>query len=692
MVTGRPSEIKAILYGPYYVRLCKTVRTPGTLVKLDEIENELNRKELIKSAPNSDWYTSLYYYPQEAFNYYKKNGSIGGYKGPAFTKKLIFDFDSKQDVELARKDAIQLLERLQNLGVDVANSCRVFFSGSKGFHIEILTNKEFTPEQLKPLCENLAADLPTFDTSIYNTTRLIRLMNTQHQETGLFKIELLPDDLITKSLVEIKSLATKPVSMPDFVLKPVEDLSFLDKFKKQEKKPIVYSGSEDIRGLDNIDFSKMPKGMPRCIYALSHGIMKSGEGERNHLFLRLASYYRNQGLTKEVCLHTLLGIAKENHKLYPEFNLFTEDELRNTVITSVYSDKWKQIPDAAGTDESNELLKRYCNAAAKKTERPCCLHNKVDNNQKVVQISDVFDKFSNFAQNFDRNTVKTGIGFIDDHMNIAVGTTTLLVGSSGSGKTTLGLNVMENANALGQHTMFFSLDMHMNLVYLKLAQKITNYSQQELLDIFKTRDKMKMAIIKDQIAEKYGKTYFDFSSILSLDQMRDKLFDIEQKTGNKIKLVMVDYAGRIDGPKSDVYANANYNALKSVETANVTDAAWIIISQISRQTGDGCTPIRTKRAAKDSGAWEESASNVITCWRPFMGDVERDEVMRLFLAKNRMGKEIEDVLHWDGAKGVIRDMSPEEKAIYNEMVGPEAEKLFLKERYAAKSGGTLTST
>ncbi len=40
--------------------------------------------------------------------------------------------------------------------------------------------------------------------------------------------------------------------------------------------------------------------------------------------------------------------------------------------------------------------------------------------------------------------------------------------------------------------------------------------------------------------------------------------------------------------------------------------------------------------------------------------------MRIFLAKNRLGKELEEVLWWNGAKGEIRDMTKEEKEYYKE--------------------------
>ena len=679
---GKQNSAKQVLQSKGFVRLCETVATKGQLVALDSDAI----KNITKKGSDKDWYTSLYYYGQDAMQHYKaNNNSMKGYKGSAYSNKLLFDFDSENDPFKAKSDAVTLLERLQEEGVKIAESCRVYFSGNKGFHVEVVVNKAFTPEELKPICKNLAADLKTFDTSVYNTTRLVRLVNTKHAKSGLYKIELHPDDLLELSIDQIKERAQKPVVYPDFELKPVENLDFIKKYQGTMSlyaKPVIVDceDTDGIRGLDIIDFTKIPRGMPRCIYALSQGIMMPGE--RNHLFFRLAAYYRNQGMTKDVCYNTLKGIARENKRIYTDSEQVSKDELWNTVINSVYGEGWKQVPGAIGTDEQNELLEKYCKAVGEHTDKRCILHSSAAK-PKVVKIDDVFEDFMKYTDKFDQNTVKTGIGFIDNNMSISTGTTTLLVGASGSGKSSLALNIMENANALGQYTIFFSLDMHKNLVYLKLAQKVTNYKQKDLLEIFKTKDP-RVTEIKKTVADKYGKTFFDFSPVLSLEQMRDRILDIQDKNGVDIRLVVVDYASRIDAPNSDIYSKARHNALMSTGTAIDTDAAWLIISQVSRQTGDGCTPIRTKRAAKDSGDWEETATNVITCWRPYMGDPNRDDVMRLFLAKNRMGRELEQVLEWNGAKGLICDMSQEDLAMYEDERGDEAEREYRKSRYDSK--------
>ncbi len=680
-----------------YVRLCQTVNTVGLLIPLAELESEEKLNSYLAKAPNADWYTSVYYYGKDGREYFDTHGKIKDYKGSAHTKKLLFDFDN-DNLDLSRNAAVRLLEKLQQEGVDVVESCKVYFSGGKGFHVEVYTNNEFAPEELKSICTNIVMSIDpilvksspktkVFDTTVYNITRLIRLVNTKHQGTGLFKIEIEPDDLVNLTIDQIKDLAKEPKAST-FTPKPVGDIIFLNKYKtnKPVHQSVVVSSqetAEGIRGLDSVDFSKCPAHVPRCIYALSKGIMMPGE--RSRVFFRLAAYYRNQGLDKDVTYNLLKGIARLNANLYPEAEAIDKNELWNQHIASAYSSSAEVKPGGYGSTADNELVKHYCEAAGKFTDRKCTLHGRQQHS--ITQISDVSNSFQSFAENFKRNSVQTGIGFIDKYMNITVGTTTLLVGACGSGKTTVALNIMENANALGQHTMFFSLDMHKNLVYLKLAQKLTNYTQKEILEFYENRNTAKIKEIKDAISKAYDKTFFDFTSSMSIEEMRDKVYQAEAQHNCKIKLVVVDYASRIAGQYSDSYANARYNALRSTEISSDTDAAWIYISQISRNTGDGSTPLRTKRAAKESGDWEESATNVITVWRPYMGcsgddPLTKDNVLRMFLAKNRMGKEVEKALWWDGATGRVWDMEPEEEETYKNIdKREEKEQEILKSRF-----------
>jgi len=575
------------------------------------------------------------------------------------------------------------------LGKSVKDHIRVYFSGNKGFHVFVKTSRQFTPEELKHYCTTIAGDLESFDTVIYNSTRLFRIANTKHHESGLYKIPV-SLDLIKKkgSTEEIKELAKTPQFIEDKTV-PLQDLSLIDKFVSfrdqnvKKKSSVIVSVDEvdGIRGLDSVDF-KRAKHIPKCIYGLSQGVMVPGKGERHHIFLHLANFYRNQGHSPEVVEGILKGIAQLNAKLYPEHDEFPLDEIKNSCIKMAFSDSKKINPGGWGVKPDDHIFAGYCKAMP--SDHMCAIHNK--KHKSVVKIEAVADDFARFAANFEDNVMPTGIDFVDKHMKIAIGTTTLLIGAAGSGKTSLCLSAMEHANERGLYSMFFSMDMHRNLLYQKLAQRKAVLSQEEIFKAYKNQDIRNIEAIKQAVHSTYSRTFLDFSGSLSLDDMAQRIEHTEQEHGVKISFVVVDYASRMSGPYSDRHQNETYNAIKSKDIADQTEAAWIILNQVSRMTGDGSTPLRTKRAAKGSGDWEESASNVLTVWRPFMGvdgqldedseAVFEDKYMRIFLAKNRMGKELETVLKWDGYRGEVSEMDAEELLEYNKNIKPLERKVF----------------
>jgi KaiC/GvpD/RAD55 family RecA-like ATPase len=665
-----------------YVKIQCTTNDKGKLIPLEDFKDVNKLNTYLKQVPGSDWYSTLFYFPEDIVPYFERDLSIRGWNGAAHSQALVWDFDCGLDPSKAQKDAIILLQRLQNEGVAVNSSVSVWFSGGKGFHVSCCINREITPETMKNVCENLAKDLETFDSVIYNSVRIFRISNTKHPKSGLYKIELTPDELLELNLKQIQDLAKFPRPV-GFIPTPT-NVDLVSKYNIQVKpkfsivKPtlevVKTIPTNGIRGLDKIDFRKCPKNVPRCIYALINGIMRPGE--RQVILFRLATYFRNQGMPKEVTGRMLKGICELNSRLYPEIPVISKEEVWQQAIASAYKEggQFKQVVGATGVSQDNDIIREYCDAVPIKSE--CILHHR-DKHNTTVKIDEVAEWFSEFAKNYDRNIVKTGINFLDDNLRMQIGTTYHLVGCNGSGKTTTMLNAFENSGKLGQHSVFFSLDMDKRMVYLKLATRLTNYSQTQIIQFYKDNNLQKKSEIKKAIAEKYGNTFFDFSSTLSLEQMRDKVFAIEETTKNKMNLIVVDFAGRISGPYSDKYANACYNALKASEMAKLTDSTWLFVHQISRSNGDVFTPLRSRRVIKESGDWEDNAAGIVNIWRPYVGIPSRDHVMRVFICKNKMGNELESLLYWNGEQSLVRDMTEQELLEYDH---PEDELKLLKER------------
>jgi replicative DNA helicase len=140
----------------------------------------------------------------------------------------------------------------------------------------------------------------------------------------------------------------------------------------------------------------------------------------------------------------------------------------------------------------------------------------------------------------------------------------------------------------------------------------------------------------------------------------------EEKLGRKIKMVIVDYVQLLRSPhEPGSPAAGNYNATRLRELAKEMNICMLLLSQTSRSNGgsDGDVPIGLN-SAKGSGAWEEQAHNVLTCWRPFsVKNTKYDWAISVKMAKNRLGQNKTVDLYFHGPSGIVRDLEVGEEMI-----------------------------
>jgi hypothetical protein len=157
---------------------------------------------------------SSFLFDNQIREFTEKAGSFRGYNGPCVALGVHFDFDGAS----AQEDVKNFLTRMYDdkASVSPETDCRVWFSGSKGFHVLMglgrgrIGPSDRTPTLVKQIAEKVAARYITWDSSVYDRTRGIRVNNSRHQKSGLFKIELHPNELWTHSLDEIKQIAFFP--------------------------------------------------------------------------------------------------------------------------------------------------------------------------------------------------------------------------------------------------------------------------------------------------------------------------------------------------------------------------------------------------------------------------------------------------------------------------------------------------
>jgi hypothetical protein len=126
--------------------------------------------------------------PEMKTHYAGHRHSVAGFAGPCWARWLVLDID-RADLADARRLVTFLHDRYPEAEGDVP----IYFSGGKGFHVLIELAHKPPPavgfqHTARTFAETLAGRAGVkIDTSVFDIVHIIRLPNTRHPRTGLFK-------------------------------------------------------------------------------------------------------------------------------------------------------------------------------------------------------------------------------------------------------------------------------------------------------------------------------------------------------------------------------------------------------------------------------------------------------------------------------------------------------------------------
>ena len=587
---------------------------------------------------NKDYFTSIFYYNDQHYKQFKETGSIAGITDVT-TDRLVWDFDSA-DVEQARLDAKELCNRIIETGIS-KDAIQASFSGSKGYHIELRLNTRITPEQNKNLKLYYAKDLKSHDTQILDPARIFRVVGTRHAKSKLYKFPLNLDQLYECNSEFIKTLAqdinnAEQVNYEIAVLPA--DIMKIAKEVDEPKLKLVDVVSNDI------DFKFKPKGFSNCKFAILNGMFPSGT--RNNALKALASTCKAQGYPKEVTYRMLKGAAELQGRRYG-VEPFLKDEIWNTIIQSTYSSAHQ---GGQYSCKNQEWLKTICDGLGSNRCKP-------GDDKPFLQISDMYSDFEKYAVEIEKNTIKTGIKELDEKAQLTIGMPVGLLGSPSSGKTSLALSILNSTSLQGTSSVFFSMDMYGPLVYKKQIQKHTGLVGKEIDNIFK-HDKKKANEIKALLNEQYKNVRFSLKSGHTVQDMREIISDHEQTSGEKVKLVLIDYLECISGPYSDATANTAKVAGELRDFATEMSICNIVLVQPPKSAGDASCALTSMRQIKGASMLEQSFRVIFGIHRDGFGPQypEDDKFLTINCLKNTMGELFSQDYYWDGRKGDIFEL------------------------------------
>lgn len=285
-------------------------------------QGKFTRNEMMKVSDVKDWrnkngntglYLTAYMYDQE-----------DQYESELFGD-FYLDFDSEDDFELARQDALRAVWYLSNKYTYAIphNMLRIYFSGKKGLHIVVpaeimgITGDKNLNEYYKVMAQKISEQLKhdTLDKKIYDRRRLFRAPNSRHHNTLLFKIPITYYELVHHSLDQIKELAKLPRRVE------YETPYEISRAKTEFLHHIVEWTNRFGQKFSDKKFDSKPLDfVPSCIqHLIDSGPM---QGQRNETAAALTSFWKKQGFTEQGIWELLV---KWNNESIEEW------ELKNTM-------------------------------------------------------------------------------------------------------------------------------------------------------------------------------------------------------------------------------------------------------------------------------------------------------------------------------------------------------------------------
>jgi len=195
-----------------FVRLIeKTLNNKGELKLLSEVK---------PAHAAHERYISLFPYDKSIQTYWvKNNNSAKGFSGLQYCRRIIIDIDN-ENLDKALDSTLKLLDRFNNNYSLSSNDIRIYFSGSKGFHISIsesvlggILPQSNIAKVVGEFVKQITFGITNIDLSIYDNQRVIRVSNSLNAKSNLYKIPLEYSDL-EDGMDAIKELAEQPRTLP----------------------------------------------------------------------------------------------------------------------------------------------------------------------------------------------------------------------------------------------------------------------------------------------------------------------------------------------------------------------------------------------------------------------------------------------------------------------------------------------
>lgn len=547
----------------------------------DKSRNKLVKIENINqhySPDDEDVLVSLWQYGSDAVSYFQKNGTLTEYKGEMSINALPFDIDEHEGdishrVHVASGKTKKLLSDLREKGI---TTYIISYSGSGGFHVMVPSDifGGFSPSSVLPAqMLALAKSLTTadFDKSIYGRLRMFRLYGTKHPKTKLFKIQI------------EEELLDYPDKIIELAKSPRDRLGIKNQGKTKTLVVLKDRAFELVPDENIFDFDYKPKNK-LCIAKLLQGIDSGG---RNEALCRVTSHFKREGYSPELAFEFVLSWNK--------FNKPPEDL---NVLKTTFKSIWENDFSYGCYDW---LLDSYC-------DKDCYLYKNKQTRQEDRQdtglvfyhLGDAQKAYEKFVK--EERKINLGISKeLDDRIRgMAPQQSAAALGRPTSFKSTVAMHIGHHfvSNYSGLFA-YISLEMSLAMMYERQMQIVygqdakfveANYPNLAL------NDNMKRFLIADKTS-------------ISVKDIEKGIIDLQEKKGEKVELIVVDFLHAIKGEGMDTRAKVERVVQELTDLPRKLDTRLLYLAHVHRTSGkDDSVYLPVKMGdGKDTSKIEDNA-------------------------------------------------------------------------------------
>lgn len=282
---------------------------------------------------------------------YDEHGNVVG--GP-----LWFDFDGHPEDVLAEvRHFVCALEFTINV------TPRIYFSGSKGFHviIERFIDHPRVHELVQDFVRETAPFLRTLDPKVYRTRSMLRIPGSKASKPGYYKIEVTRRELFDLSYDAIRQLATA-----QRFIETEHDPSRLDEHVFDDWLALAIKNLPTYDSLPQLESLARSVDMEVTPCIANMLVTPAPEGERNATCFTLARFFRGCDVDEETCRQILMK--------QPHWQGFEVDGREVTkVLRSVYRSQKPSQLGCRGNSQTAEIMRSYC-------ATPCHFRSDFDHN------------------------------------------------------------------------------------------------------------------------------------------------------------------------------------------------------------------------------------------------------------------------------------------------------------------------